>query len=106
MPRIWSLIAVVIAGCSSGNAAGQESAAIAPSCVEVAISELPISENSLRERISELTGYQSEYELGRPCRFGGGYLLRMIPPKEHRHGIFTVLFLIGADKEVRIVPSQ
>lgn len=107
MQRIWALIAVVIVGCSSRNGlASQEGAETDSSCMEVAISDLPISEDSLRKRISELTGYESGYELRKPCRYGDEYLLRVIPPKERRHGIFTVLFVIGADGEMRVVPSQ
>lgn len=107
MQRIWALIVAMIVGCSSGNGlARQEGAGTDSSCMEVAISDLPISEDALRKRISELTGYMSGYELERPCRHGDGYLLRVVPPKERRHGIFTVLLAIDADGEMRVVPSQ
>lgn len=107
MQRVWTLIAAGMVGCSGGNGlVDQKDTGVSAGCTEVSISDLPISEVSLRRHVSELTGYESGYELGRPCRYGDGFLVRVVPPEDRRHGIFTVLLMIDEKGGVRVAPSQ
>lgn len=107
MQRIWALIVVAIVGCAGerslpvSDAVGQE-----PTCVDTDISRLPISEEDLRERITQLTGYDRGYEIDRICKLDGEYLVGIIPPEQKRHGIFSVLLIVNSRGDVRIFPSQ